>query len=75
MKRITNKEYERYEQYKTDRLNGRILSPDGLRVICAANDFDPEKIGKHMLEVYTRFERAGLYKIIIDDADDEEDEK
>ena len=48
MKQITNKEYETYEQYKTDRLHGRILTPDGLRVICAGLDNDPEKIGIHM---------------------------
>ena len=49
MKQITNKEYEAYQQYQTDKLYGRILTPDGLRVICASLDNDPEKIGKHML--------------------------
>ena len=46
MKQLTNKEYEAYEQYKTDQLHGRILTPDGLRVVCAGLDNDPEKIGK-----------------------------
>ena len=32
----------------------RILTPDGLRFICQANDYDPEKIGRHMLEVMAR---------------------
>ena len=45
MKQITNKEYEKYQQYQTDKLHGRILTPDGLRVICAGLDNDPEKIG------------------------------
>ena len=49
MKQISNKEYERYHKYQIDRLYGRILTPDGLRLICAALDYDPEKIGKHML--------------------------
>ena len=35
MKQISNKEYEKYQQYQTDKLHGRILTPDGLRVICA----------------------------------------
>ena len=51
MKQITNKEYEEYEQYKRDKLHGKILTPDGLRFICEANGYDPEKIGKQLLEV------------------------
>lgn len=51
MKQISNKEYEKYQQYQTDKLHGRILTPDGPRVICAGLDNDPEKIGKHMLEM------------------------
>ncbi len=46
MKQISNKEYEKYQQYQTDKLHGRILTPDGLRVVCAGLDNDPEKIGK-----------------------------
>ncbi len=48
MKQISNKEYEKYQQYQTDRPHGRILTPDGLRVVCAGPDNDPEKIGIHM---------------------------
>ena len=51
MKQISNKEYEKYQQYQTDKLHGRILTPDGLRIICAGLDNDPEKIGIHMLEI------------------------
>ena len=51
MKQISNKEYEKYQQYQMDKLHGRILTPDGLRVICAGLDNDPEKIGIHMLEI------------------------
>ena len=29
MKQISNKEYEKYQQYQTDKLHGRILTPDG----------------------------------------------
>ena len=38
MKQISNKEYEKYQQYQTDKLYGRILTPDGLRVVCAGLD-------------------------------------
>ena len=39
MKQISNKEYEKYQQYQTDKLHGRILTPDGLRVVCAGLDW------------------------------------
>ena len=51
MKQISNKEYEKYQQYQIDKLHGRILTPDGLRVICAGLDNDPEKFGIHILEM------------------------
>ena len=37
-----------------------ILTPDGLRVICAGLDNDPEKIGIHMLETQARFRNEGV---------------
>ena len=55
LKQISNKEYEKYQQYQTDKLHGRILTPDGLRVVCAGFDYDPEAIGKHMLEMLDKF--------------------
>ena len=60
MKQISNKEYEKYQQYQIDRLHGRILTPDGLRVVCAGLDNDPEKIGKHMLEMLAKFRNGGV---------------
>ena len=62
MKQITNKEYEKYQQYQTDVLHGRKLTPDGLRVICAGLDHDPEKIGIHMLEMLDKFKSEGIVK-------------
>ena len=67
MKQITNKEYERYQKYQIDRLYGRILTPDGLRLICAALDYDPEKIGKHMLEMLAKFRNEGIIEERKDD--------
>ena len=60
MKQISNKEYEKYQQYQTDKLHGRILTPDGLRIICAGLDNDPEKIGIHMLEMLAKFRNEGI---------------
>ena len=57
MKQISNKEYEKYQ---TDKLYGRILTPDGLRVVCAGLDNDPEKIGIHMLEMLAKFRSEGV---------------
>jgi len=59
MKQISNKEYEKYQQYLTDQLHGRTLTPDGLRIICASFDYDPEQIGKHMLEMPEKFWKEG----------------
>lgn len=51
MKQIKNSEYEEFQKYLRDKNNSRILTPDGLQFICQAHDYDPEKIGRHMLEV------------------------
>ena len=61
MNHISKKEYEKYQQYQTNKLHGRILTPDGLRIVCASFDNDPEKIGKHMLEMLAKFRREGLF--------------
>ena len=60
MQQITKKEYEKYQQDQTDKLHSRILTPDGLRVVCAGLDNDPEKIGIHMLEMVAKFRNEGL---------------
>ena len=62
-----NKEYEKYQQYQTDKLHGRILTPDGLRVVCAGLDNDPKKIGIHMLEMLAKFRNEGLFDIVVED--------
>jgi hypothetical protein len=67
MEQISNKEYERYQQYQADKLHGGILTPDRLRVICAGLDNDPEKIGIHMLEVLAKFRNEGLFDIAAED--------
>ena len=51
MKSVSNKEYEEFQKYKSDKLNGRILTPDGLRFIIEAHDYEAQKIGQHFLEM------------------------
>jgi hypothetical protein len=51
---------EEYERLRRDRDNGRVLTPDGLRLICAAYENDPEKIGIHMLEMLAKFRNEGI---------------
>ena len=55
MPTISKKELRDYRQLCKARNNGRILTPDGLRVICEGLNRDPEAIGKHMLETLARF--------------------
>lgn len=55
MATITKKQLEEYERLRRDRDNGRVLTPDVLKLICAAYENDPEKIGIHMLEMLTKF--------------------
>ena len=50
-KTLTQKQIAEYERLCRDRDNGRLLTPDGLRFICEANNYDPEAIGKHFLGV------------------------
>ena len=55
MKKITDMEYKDYQEYKKALTLGRIITPDGLRLICEALGNDPEAIGKHFLTTLHRF--------------------
>ena len=57
-KTLTQKQIADYEQLCRDRSNGRLLTPDGLRFICEANNYDPEAIGRHFLEVLGRLKNT-----------------
>lgn len=48
---ITKKQYEDYQRLKEIERSGHVLTMDGLRFIIAANDGDPDKIGKYFLEL------------------------
>ena len=58
MPTISKKELKDYQQLCKDRNNGRILTPDGLRLVCEGLNKDPETVGKHFLEVLARFQAA-----------------
>ena len=51
MKQITNKEYEEFQRYQRDKMQGKILTPDGLRFIIEANEYDAQKIRQHFLDM------------------------
>ena len=63
MPTITKKEYEEYRKLCKDRDNGRILTPDGLKLICESLKRNPEAIGKHMLETYIKFVNRGEFDV------------
>jgi hypothetical protein len=50
-KAMTQKQIEDYEKLCRARDNGQLLTPDGLRFICSAYNYDATAIGKHFLEV------------------------
>lgn len=54
MPTISKKELQDYKQLCRDREDGKILTPDGLKLICSALKYDPEEIGKHFLETMAR---------------------
>lgn len=54
MKKITDKEYKEFQKYKIDVIEGKVLTPDGIRLIVKANDYDPEGIGKDILKAYAK---------------------
>lgn len=58
MQKMTKKQIEDYEQMCRDRNNGRLLTPDGLRFICEANNYEQEAIGRHFLEVLVHINKV-----------------
>ena len=56
MKQISNKEYEKHQQYLTDQLHGKTLTPDGLRIISVSIDCED---GKYMIP-FTDIKGANL---------------
>ena len=61
MKQISNKEYLKYLEYKKATISGRILTPDGLKLICQSYNNDPVEIGKHFLETLNKFKHESAF--------------
>ena len=54
-KTLTQKRIADYKRLCRDSNNGRLLTANGLRLICEANNYDPKGIGQHFLEAPKRW--------------------
>lgn len=61
MKKITDKEYTEYQDYKRAKANGRIITPGVLKLICQSYNNDPVEIGKHFLQTLHRIEQKSAF--------------
>ena len=50
-KYMTKEQIAEYEYLVKEKVNGRLLTADGIEFICAANNYDAEAIGKYFLEL------------------------
>ncbi len=65
MKQISNNEYEEWLKYKEEKAKGHVLMPDTVRFICAANNYDPNNIGRYFLEILPQICPSGnLYGVL-----------
>ena len=53
--RLSKKQIEEYKALCSVCDHGRLLTQNGLRFICGANNNDPEAIGKHFLKASAQF--------------------
>lgn len=56
MKQITDKEYQEWQKYKEDKLHGRLITSDFIRMICESNEYNPEKIGTDILNMLVKIQ-------------------
>lgn len=63
MHSISNKQYEEYQQYLYDKDHSRIITPDFIRFLCQACNFEPEAIGKQILEYYGKYRAEEYYDL------------
>ena len=57
MPTINKSDYEEYKRLKRLSESGLLLSPEGIRFICNANNNKPAKIGRYLLELLPRIEQ------------------
>ena len=50
-KYMTKEQIAEYEYLSKEKANGRLLTADGIELICSANNYDAEAIGKYFLEL------------------------
>ena len=62
MKKITDREYKEFLKYKAEKNSGRLKTMDLLRIICGANNDEPEAIGKEILNIVEIAKIAGSEK-------------
>ena len=66
MKQLKEKEYEEFQQYLYNKSHGYIWTPDTLELICRGNDYDPEKIGKQLLEMKVKLQNEHISHMLSD---------
>ncbi len=59
---LNKKQLQDYKDLCKDRIQGRILTPDGLILICEAYHYEPEAIGRHLINLATKFKSERGYK-------------
>ena len=57
---MSTQQVQEYKKLCREREQGRILTPEGLVFICEANQYDPEKIGKHFIEMAAKFKAENV---------------
>ena len=62
MVKVKNADYEEYRRYRDNLAKGRIINPDGLKMICESNGMDPENVGRYFLEILEKFKADGVVK-------------
>lgn len=58
-KYMTKEQIAEYEYLVKEKINGRLLTADGIELICAANNYDAEAIGKHFLDLLPKIKQGG----------------
>ena len=66
MKQLKEKEYEEFQQYIYNKSHGYIWTPDTLELICGGNEYDPERIGKQMLEMKAKLQNEHISHMLSD---------
>ena len=66
MKQLKEKEYEEFQQYLYNKSHGYIWTPDTLEIICSGNEYDPERIGKQMLEMKVKLQNEHISHMLSD---------